>query len=72
MQLTLCNGILSQFYNLIRREPVLLWVLVVLALSSYSLMALFMRIGWFFSSLFVHKGVLIIMQGCIRVNEQGL
>ena len=30
-----------------------------------------LRVGLALGSLFMHKGVLVIMQGCIRVSKQG-
>ena len=44
--MTLCSEMLNQFQNLILRESVLLWVLMVLALSSYFLMMSFIRVKW--------------------------
>ena len=53
------------------KEPVFLWVPMVLALSSYLVgMSYEGQIGSRFT--FVHKGVLVIMQGCIEVIDQGL
>ena len=50
MQLILFSGILNQLYNWILREPVLLWFLVVPALSSYTMMTQFIRIELALSS----------------------
>ena len=57
---------LNQLQNWILREPILLWVLVVLALSSLCLVGIDYKgqIGSKFT--FVHKGVLVIMQDCTR------
>ena len=51
MKLILYSEMLSQFENLILKDPVLLWVLMVPALSSYSLITHIIRVGWVFSSL---------------------
>ena len=51
------------------RELVLLRVLVVLVLSSYSLITWFMRIGWVFGSLLYIKGGLVTTQGYTGINE---
>ena len=45
VHLTLYSRMLSEFQNLIMSELVLLWVAVVPALSLYSLMTRFMRVG---------------------------
>ena len=45
MQLILFNGMLNQLQNWILRKSVLLWVPMVLTLSSYTVMTWFMRVG---------------------------
>ena len=54
------------------RELVFLWVLMVLALSSYTLLALIMRVELTFRFTFVRKSILVITQGYIGVSEQSL
>ena len=72
IQLVLYSGMLNQLYNWILKEPILLWVPVVPVLSSYTLIGIDYegRIGSRF--IFVHTGVLVIMQGCVRISEQDL
>ena len=63
----LYSGMLNQLQNCIMRELVLLWVVVVPVLSSYTLLA------WINSRFtFVHKGLLVITQGWTSVSEQDL
>ena len=69
--MSLFSGILNQLQNWILMEPVLLWVLVVLVLSLLSCDTFYD--GWIDSRLIlVHNSILVIMQGCIRDNGQGL
>ena len=72
VQLVLYSGMLNQLYSWILKEPILLWVPVVPVLSSYTLIGIDYegRIGSRF--IFVHIGVLVIMQGCVRISEQDL
>ena len=44
---------------------------MVPALRSYNLLAWVIKVG-LARFTFVHKGVLVIIQGCIGVSEQGL
>ena len=49
--LILCNGMLNQLQNWILRQLVHLWILMLPALSSYTMLAWFIRVGLTLSSL---------------------
>ena len=51
MHLILYIEMLNQLQNWILRDPVLLWVLVVLTLSSYTILTWFIRVGLTLGSL---------------------
>ena len=72
MQLIIYSVVFNQLQNWILREPVLLYVPMVPDLSSYTLLAWIMRVKLAIGSLFSHKNILVIMQGCIGISEQGL
>ena len=46
-------------------------VLVVSAFSLYTMITRFMKVGLNLDSFLCIRGTLVIMQGCIRDNEQG-
>ena len=63
---------LNQLQNWIMKELVPLWVLMMPALSSYTLLACTNYDDLIDSRFtFVHKGILVIMHDCIGVSEQG-
>ena len=73
MQLILFSGMLNQLYNWILREPILLWVPMVLTLSLYTMMTWFMRVKLALGSfILIQKGILVITQGCTGDNGQGI
>ena len=69
MEFTLFNGVLSELQNLILREPIFSYRFNGPYLSSHSLITCLLKeyLGSIFTC--VHKGVLVNIQGFIRVCQ---